>query len=273
MNIGVFDSGFGGIDILRHIVKKLPQYNYIYLGDNARTPYGSRSKATLYKYTTEAVDFLFAHNCPLIIIACNTASAEALPKIQRVHLPKYHPHGKILGVVVPAVETAAAITAHKRVGVIATEGSVASGAFVREFRKINSEIKVFQEACPLLVPIVESGENDKKILQRALRNYLKPLVEEKIDTLILGCTHYSILEEDIRTALKYLRGNGIHIVNEGDIVADKLETYLKKHPEITKILKTQSKRVFYTTDVTDRFRRLGSIFFGNAIKPRKAHLS
>lgn len=272
MNIGVFDSGFGGIDILRYIVKKLPQYNYMYLGDSARTPYGSRSKATLYSYTKEAVDFLFDHDCPLIIIACNTASAEALPKVQRLHLPKFHPGKKILGVVVPAVEAAAEKTANKRVGVIATEGSVFSGAFVREFRKINPDIKVFQQACPLLVPIVESGESDKKIVQRALRNYLKPLVEAKIDTLILGCTHYSILEGDIRTALKYLRANGIHIVNEGDIVAEKLAAYLKKHPEITKKLKKQSKRVFYTTDLTDRFERLGSIFFGEPISPRKARL-
>src|SRR3989344_7327726 len=153
--IGVFDSGFGGISILRSIVKELPNYNYLYLGDTARTPYGTRSKEIVYEFTKQAVDFMFANNCELIIFACNTASSEALRKIQQNYLPKQYPNKKVLGVLIPAVEEAVIKTKNKRIGVIATEGTVKSNSFVDEITKLDPKIKVFQNSCPLLVPIVE----------------------------------------------------------------------------------------------------------------------
>lgn len=155
--IGIFDSGFGGLDILKTIVKKLPKYNYVYLGDSARAPYASRSQDLIYKFTEQAVDFLFKQNCQLIILACNTASSEALRKIQQVYLPKHYPKRRVLGVIIPAVEEAVELTTNNRIGIIGTEGTVSSKAFVREINKLKPEVKVFQKACPLFCPIVEAG--------------------------------------------------------------------------------------------------------------------
>ena len=265
--IGVFDSGFGGIQILKHIVKELPEYNYIYLGDTARVPYGSRSQEVIYNFTTQAVDFLFKKECQLIIFACNTASAKALRKIQREYLPKYYPDKKVLGIIIPAVEEATS-KGHNSIGIIATQGSVSSGTFVNEAKKINSKIKVFQQACPLLVPIVEAGEEKSEIADIMLKKYLKPLLAKKIDALILGCTHYGIMENKIRRII----GKNIEIISEGKIVAGKLKEYLSKHSEIEKMLAKDSKIKFFTTDLTDGFKTLGSKFFGKKIISQKVNL-
>jgi len=266
-SIGVFDSGFGGLQILRHIVKILPQYNYIYLGDTARTPYGSRSQEVVFNFTIQAVDFLFKNNCWLIILACNTASSEALRKIQREYLPKHYPKTKVLGVIIPTAEEAVKM-AKKRVGVIATEGSVASKTFVKELKKLNPHIEVFQQSCPLLVPLVEANEENSPAADLILKNYLQPLIKKDIDTLILGCTHYGILENKIREITK----NKIAIINEGEIVGRKLKDYLKRHPEIEQNLSKESKIKFFTTDLTDKFKDLGSKFFGKKILPEKVTL-
>lgn len=266
-SIGVFDSGFGGIQILKHIVKELPEYDYIYLGDTARVPYGSRSQEVVLDFTTQAVDFLFKKGCQLVIFACNTASSKALRKIQREYLPKKYPEKKVLGVVIPAVEEAVE-KSKGCVGVIATSGSVASGVFVCELKKINKKIKVYQQACPLLVPLVESGEEKSQITDLAIKKYLKPLLGKKIDTLILGCTHYGILENKIRKIV----GKDVKIISEGKIVAKKLREYLSKHSEIEKTLGQNSKMDFFTTDLTDGFKTLGSKFFGKKIKPEKITL-
>jgi glutamate racemase len=268
MNIGVFDSGFGGIDILRYIVEKMPGYTYSYLGDTARTPYGSRSHETVYQYTQQAIDFLIKNESKLIILACNTASAEALRKIQQEYLPKFYPEVRVLGVIIPTAEGAVEKTIRNRIGVIATEGTVASGAFPREIIKLNNKIHVFQQACPLLVPIIESGEKDKEILKVVLTNYVTPLLNKKIDTLILGCTHYGLIEQEINATIEAL-GSSIRIINEGSVVADKLKDYLEKHPEIEKALDTESAVQFYTTDLTDKFKELGSKFFQRKIIPKK----
>lgn len=177
-SIGVFDSGFGGLQILRHIVDALPQYDYIYLGDTARTPYGTRSSQIVYYFTRQAVEFLFKNGCWLIILACNTASCEALRQIQQKYLLCHYPRRRVLGVIIPVAEEAAQKT-KGRVGVIATEGSVRSGAFVREIKKLNPKIKIFQQACPLSVPIVEAGEENSRAAELILKNYLSGLTKKK----------------------------------------------------------------------------------------------
>ncbi len=267
--IGVFDSGFGGLDIMREIVKNLPQYNYIYLGDTARTPYGTRSKETVYNFTEQAVEFLFKNECQLVVLACNTASALALRKIQKEYLPYHYPKRQVLGVIIPVAESAIDKTDNERIGVIATQATVASGAFVRELKKINSKIKVFQKACPLLVPIVETGKQNPEILKIAFKDYLTSLLEKNIDTLILGCTHYGLLENEIKD---FLGKSKIKLIAEGKIVAQKLENYLLRHPEIEKNLSKDSRIEFFTTDLTEKFRILGSEFFGRKIKPKKIKL-
>lgn len=267
-SIGVFDSGFGGLEILRKIVKRLPEYNYIYLGDSARAPYGTRSQDVIYTFTEQAVDFLFKEGCWLIILACNTASSIALRKIQREYLLAHYPNRRVLGVLIPAAEEAVERTKNNRVGVIGTEATVSSGSFERELKKLNPEINVFQKSCPLLVPIVEYGEKDAQVINLVIKNYLKPLLDKNIDTLILGCTHYGLLEEHIRKAV----GKEISLILEGRVVAEKLEDYLNRHPEIESILKKDSKIRFLTTDLTDKFEVLGSQFFGKPIKPVKIRL-
>lgn len=267
-SIGVFDSGFGGLSIMKGIVKKLPEYDFVYLGDTARTPYGNRSQEVIYKFTEQAVNFLFKAGCQLIILACNTASSEALRKIQQEYLPKYHPNKKVLGVVIPAAQIAAKITKNNRIGIIGTESTIASKAFVKELKELNPKIKVFQKACPLLVPIIEAGEKKSLAADLILKEYLEPLANKKIDTLILGCTHYGTLENKIRRVL----GKKIKIVIEGKIVAEKLKDYFKKHPETEEIISKQRKIKFLTTDLSDKFKVLGSKFFGKKILPEKVKL-
>ena len=223
-SIGVFDSGFGGLDILQEVVRKLPEYSYIYLGDTARTPYGTRSQEVIYTFTKQAVDFLFENNCWLVILACNAASSGALRRVQREYLPVHYPQRRVLGVIIPVCEEAIERTKNNRIGVIGTEATVSSSAFERELKKLNPNIEVFQKACPLLVPIVESGEKDSNITELILNNYLRPIIEKNIDTLVLGCTHYGLLEDEIKKVI----GEEIDIVSEGRVVSIKLKEYLIK---------------------------------------------
>lgn len=267
-SIGVFDSGFGGLDIMRGLVKVLPDYDYVYLGDTARVPYGTRSKDIIYSFTKEAVDFLFSKNCELIIFACNTASSDALRLIQKKHLSERYENKKVLGVLIPAAEEACRISKNNKVGVMATASTVASKSFERELKKINPKIKIYQQACPLLVPLVEAGEQNSEITKIILKKYLKPLIAKKIDTLILGCTHYGILEPKI----KKLIGRDVKIISEAKIIGQKLENYLARHPEIETKLGKNKKRSFYSTDLTDNFQKLGSRFFGAEITVKKAAL-
>jgi len=262
--IGVFDSGFGGLHVLRSIARALPQYEYVYLGDTARAPYGDRQQETIYAYTKQAVDFLFDENCGIVILACNTASSEALRKIQQ----EYGAQKKVLGVLIPAAEVATKKTKNRRVGVIATSGTVASEKFVRELTKLDGGVKVFQKACPLLVPLVEAGEQDSPEMDTILERYLRPLLRKHIDTLILGCTHYGILEKKIRAVV----GPDISIISEAKVVPKKLEDYLNRHNEIEEALSKRPTVHFYSTDRTDNFRILGSKLFGRPIKVEKAVL-
>lgn len=262
--IGIFDSGFGGLHVLRSIVKTLPQYDYVYLGDTARTPYGDRPQETILTYTRQAMKFLFSHECEMVVIACNTASSEALRKIQS----EYGAKKKVLGVLIPAAEEAVQKTKNRKIGVIATTSTVASQKFVREIEKLESGVKVFQKACPLLVPLVENGEQNSPETSAILERYLRPLLTKKIDTLILGCTHYGILEKKIRAII----GPDIALISEAKVVPKKLEQYLTKHTEIETTLSKHSTVHFYTTDRTDNFKLLGSTLFGRPIHVEKTVL-
>ena len=268
-SIGIFDSGFGGLDILRGIAQGLPEYDLIYLGDTARVPYGERSKKEIYGFCCEAINFLFGKNCQLIIFACNTASSGALRKIQREYLPEKYPKRKVLGVLIPAAETAVKKTKNKRVGVIGTRRTVRSGAFRRELLKKDPKIEVFQKACPLLVGAVERGEENSKKTEKALKKYLESLISSRVDTLILGCTHYGILENQTRKIL----GRKIKIVNQSKIIAGKLGDYLKRHPEIEERLSRAQKKRFFVTGEKKRFEILGSRFFGEKIRATRIRLA
>jgi glutamate racemase len=263
--IGFFDSGFGGLTVLRRVVEVLPQYDYLYLGDNARAPYGSRSEKVVYEFTREAVADLFRRGCPLIIIACNTSSAKALRRIQQEYLPVTYPDRRVLGVVRPLVEEVADRAFH-RVGLLATEGVVASEAYLREIQKLNASIQVFQKACPLLVPIIEAGEQHWEGAEMIVRRYLEELMTEagSIDALLLACTHYPILYDTIRRNVS----EHVEVLEQGTIVADKLKDYLHRHPETEQRLTRNAMRTFLTTDLTDRFDRLARTFFGGPIHSR-----
>ena len=262
--IGVFDSGFGGLSVLKEIKKKLPAYAYVYLGDSARAPYGNRPLTTVRRFTREGVEFLFNQGCVLVIVACNTASAEALRALQKEYL-KTHPERKVLGVIIPAAEEAVEKTKNKRVGIIGTRGTVTSGTFPKELKKINHSIQVFQQACPLLVPLVERGEHSSSKIIPLLTRYLAPLLRKKIDTLILGCTHYEHLHKDIAM----VAGTSVTLISEGAVIARKLSQYLVRHPEVRKKLLRSSKLVFYTTGDLSLFKKLGSEFFGRKVNARK----
>ena len=259
--IGVFDSGFGGLAVLREFIKLLPDYDYLYLGDNARIPYGTRSDQVVVQFTRQAVDYLFRQGCILIILACHTASAKALRTLQQQYLPLHYPDRRILGVVIPTVEAALARSRGGRIGVIGTEGTVASNSFRIELRKLDPRVQVFQQPCPLLVPIIECGEQEGEVADLMLKKYLTPLLAQRIDTLILGCTHYSILKAKIQQVV-----NGeVEIICSGEVTAEKLQDYLRRHPEIDGRLSRRGTRRYLTTDLTPRFQELASLFMGQPI--------
>lgn len=263
--IGIFDSGFGGLTILKGILKKLPQYDYVYLGDNARVPYGSRSPETTYEFTKQAVNYLMEHGCVLVILACNTASALALRKLQKEWLLKNSPKNRILGVIRPAVEKAGEdFKNNQRIGVLATESTAKSQAFSKELKKISAnrqvKIKVFEQGAPLLVPIIEAGEHNWQGTDLILKKYLNPLLRKKIDILILGCTHYPIVKKKIKKIAK-----NIKLVSEDEIVPDKLADYLERHPEIERRLSKNRRRLYLTTDLNPRVKFLSSLFLGKKI--------
>ncbi len=257
MNIGIFDSGLGGLLITKSLIKKLPQYNYIYLGDTKRVPYGNRSSDTIYEFLKEAVEYLFKNDCKLVIVACNTASAQALRRIQQEFLPYHYPDRRVLGVIIPTCEVAA--SGSKKIGVIATQATVESGAFVVELKKIDRNISIIQRATPLLVPIIE---NDAlKFADIILKEYLKPF-KNKIDTLILGCTHYPILKKEIQKIV----GNKVKVIAQNDLIGAKLKDYLVRHPEIEKLLNKKSKNKFFVTDTTSTMKKNVKKWFGKDAK-------
>lgn len=264
--IGFFDSGFGGLTVLKKVVERLPDYDYLYLGDNARTPYGGRSEAVVYEFTRQAVEFLFRQNCPLIIIACNTASATALRRIQQEYLPVHYPTRRVLGVVRPSVEAVVETTCCRKLGILATEGVVLSGSYRKEIEKMDPSIEVFQQSCPLLVPIIEAGEQNWEGTDLIVARYLKELFDQEhaIDTLLLGCTHYPIVLETIQKHTP----SRVAILEQGPIVAGKLKDYLERHPEIEQKISKKERQVFLTTDTSEKFDRLALRFFGKPVSSR-----
>lgn len=259
--IGIFDSGYGGLTIMKEIIAALPQYDYLYLGDNARTPYGNHSKEVVTKFTEEAIHFLFEKNCRLIIIACYTASALALRELQEKYLrnPKSpYRDRKILGVIRPVVESASETSELGQIGIVATRGTVASHTFEIELKHRKPTLTVIQQACPLLVPLIEESWHKKPEARMILKKYLRPLKSHNIDTLILGCTHYPLMINEF----KGIMGKRVKVLNSGKIVAESLANYLKRHPEIESSLSRDGGRSFYTTDDPERFSEFAKKFGG-----------
>lgn len=262
--IGVFDSGFGGVHVLRGITEALPEYSYLYLGDSARAPYGSRTQDEVYRFTKQGVDFLFAQGATLVVLACNTASSEALRRIQI----EYGEAKKVLGVLIPFAEEAVSRSKGKRIGVLATEGTVRSGAYTRELKKLDPVANVFEQACPALVPLVEAGKQHSSETREAIRACVEPLNEREVDTLVLGCTHYGILLDHIREAV----GPSVDIISECDVMPSRLRAYLTRHPEVERAIARGGGVHFYTTGDVPTFEHLGSIFYGNDISAKRAEL-
>lgn len=264
--IGVFDSGYGGLTVLKEIVKELPQYDYIYLGDNARAPYGTRSFETVYEYTLQCVEQLFSMGCGLVILACNTASAKALRTIQQKDLPIIAPDKRVLGVIRPTTEIVGKYTKTGHVGILGTTGTVTSNSYPIEIEKFYPEFKVHQEACPMWVPLVENNEFENEgadyYIKKNLHNLLSK--DNEIDTIILGCTHYPLLLNKIK---KYLPEH-ITLLLQGEIVAKSLVDYLKRHIEIEQKFTKGGDIAFYTTDSPENFNKAASVFFGKTVKSK-----
>ncbi len=270
--IGVFDSGYGGLTVLKELVKTLPEYDFLYLGDNARTPYGTRSFGVVYEYSLQAVRYLFSQQCPLVIIACNTASAKALKNIQQLDLPTLAPDRRVLGVIRPCVQKVAQITVNGHVGVLGTIGTVVSDSYPIELQKWSGGkvVSTVQEACPMWVPIVENNEINSDgaefFVKRHIYNILQK--DEKLDTLILGCTHYPLLLSLIR---KYIP-NDIAILEQGHIVSEKLIDYLKRHREIDKRISRNGTVVFLTTESAKTFEEKSALFMGQKVTAKTIRL-
>lgn len=264
--IGIFDSGYGGLTVFRSIIEQLPGYDYIYMGDNARAPYGNRSFSTIHQYTWECVQWMFDQGCPLVILACNTASAKALRTIQQQDLKQINdPSKRVLGVIRPTAEVIGDYTKTKEIGVLGTKGTVQSGSYLLEIQNFFPDIKVYQQACPLWVPLIENGEYDKPGADFFVQLYLDQIMAQSpnIDTILLACTHYPIIQEKIKAHLP----EGINVIGQGDIVAKSLVSYLNRHPEIEQKLSRNGQNKFYTTtDDTADFDHHASLFFSAPVK-------
>lgn len=263
--IGIFDSGYGGLTVFRSIADQLPGFDYIYLGDNARAPYGNRSFNTIHEYTWECVQILFKMGCPLVILACNTASAKALRTIQQKDLFNEDPTKRVLGVIRPTAEVIGNYTQTKQIGVLGTKGTVQSESYLIEINHFFPDVKVYQQACPLWVPLVENGEHNQPGADYFVKKYLDQVLakSDQIDTLLLACTHYPLLQEKISAYLP----KHIKVVPQGDIVAASLKGYLHRHPEMEqKLTRNGTQQFFTTSDDTADFDHHASMFFSEPVK-------
>lgn len=268
--IGVFDSGYGGLTVLSEIMKRLPQYDYLYLGDNARAPYGTRSFEVVYEYTLEAVKELFSRGCELVILACNTASAKALRTIQQNDLPKIDPNKRVLGVIRPSAEVVGSLSKNGHIGVLATEGTVKSESYVLELHKFFPKVKVTQHACPIWVPLIENHKHETEAGKLFIQDDVQKLMEmdPQIDVVILGCTHYPIIGEFIESILP----SEVQVVAQGAIVAEKLEIYLQNHPEIESKCTKGCSVEFFTSENTEVFDMKAESFIGFEVRSQHVHL-
>lgn len=261
--IGVFDSGYGGLTILDKIREVLPEYDYIYLGDNARAPYGTRSFEVVYEFTRQAVNKLFDMGCHLVILACNTASAKALRSIQMNDLPQIDPARRVLGVIRPTVECVGEISKNQHIGVLATAGTIKSESYPLEIHKLFPEIQVSGTACPMWVSLVENNESQDEGADYFIRKYIDQLLSKdpQIDTVILGCTHFPILLPKIR---QYIPDH-ISVIAQGEYVAESLKDYLKRHPEMDAKCTKNGDCQFYTTEAEEKFSESASTFLKQQI--------
>lgn len=268
--IGVFDSGYGGLTIYSEIQKLLPEYDYLYLGDNARTPYGTRSFDVVYEFTRQAVCYLFQQGCQLVILACNTASAKALRTIQQVDIPSLDPRRRVLGIIRPTVENVGDLTVSRHVGVLATEGTIKSLSYPLEIRKLFPDIEVTGEACPMWVPLVETGEHKSDGADYFVKRHIDNLFsrDPEIDTLILGCTHYPLLIDKINQYIP----EGVRIVTQGAAVAESLKNYLRRHPQMEALCTKGGTTTFCTTEAGGKFGDRASLFLEHPIEVRNVTL-
>lgn len=266
MKIGFFDSGYGGLTILRKVRALLPEYDYIYFGDNARAPYGTRSFEVVYHYTLEAVEYLQGLGCDLIILACNTASAKALRSIQQNDLPRLGMDKRVLGVVRPTVEKVWELTRTRKVGILATEGTVASRSYSIEISKLAPDIEVFEQACPMWVPLIENGEWESEGADYFIRKYVDQLMNQcgEIDTIVLGCTHYPIIKDKIEAMLP----EGINVVEQGEIVAESLKDYLRRHTEMEQKCDKGGTITYLTSERAEKFAQAASKLIGEKLKAK-----
>lgn len=270
--IGVFDSGYGGLTILKEIRALLPQYDYLYLGDNARSPYGTRSFDIINEFTTESVRYLWSNNSALTILACNTASAKALRQIQQKVLPiSEDPSRRVLGVIRPTAEMLENMTKTGHIAILATPGTVSSNSYLVETNKLSPNIKVNQIACPMWVPIVENGEATGDGADYFVKKHIDQALEmdKDIDVIVLACTHYPILEPKIR---KYLPAN-IKLVSQGQLIANSLKDYLERHPEMEQRLSKGATIMYQTTECSDKFSQLASIFIDDKVDAKRIKLN
>ncbi len=268
--IGVFDSGYGGLTILKEIRKELPQYDYIYLGDNARAPYGTRSFDVVYKFTLQAVEKLFSMGCHLVILACNTASAKALRNIQQKNLPLIDNERRVLGVIRPTVEILNDITKSNHIGIFATSGTVLSNSYPLEIQKIAPHIQVSSEACPMWVSLVENGEINNEGTDYFVKKHTDIIMskDSKIDTILLGCTHYPLLRDKI----EQFTPHNVKIVSQGEYVAKSLKDYLHRHPEMNNKCTRNSSCNYYTTESPSKFQDSASLFLNEEIDVKQVEL-
>jgi len=261
--IGIFDSGYGGLTVLKEICRVLPEYDYIYLGDNARNPYGTRSFEAVYQFTLECVNKLFSMGCQLVILACNTASAKALRTIQQKDLPKMDPNRRVLGVIRPTAEVVGNYSKTRHIGVLGTPGTIKSESYVLEIAKFFPDLHVYQQACPMWVPLIENNEHLSPGANYFVEKYLDELLSQdaNIDTVILGCTHYPLLLDKIHQFLPPT----IQVISQGAIVAMSLKDYLFRHPEMEERCSKASSNRFLTTDSAETFNSNASVFFGREV--------
>lgn len=262
--IGVFDSGYGGLTVLSDIRERLPEYDFMYLGDNARAPYGTRSYEVVYKYTLEAVNELFSRGCSLVILACNTASAKALKTIQQNDLPNIDADKRVLGVIRPTTEIIGDLTQSGHVGILATQGTVLSESYVIELAKYSPQTKVVQHACPMWVPLIENNRHDSVAGKAFVKEDVEALLkmDPDIDVIVLACTHYPILKEYIQSIVP----SSVQVISQGKIVAEKLENYLSRHKEIDDKCSKAGHIDFLTTEKAIEFDKNASVFFGEEVK-------
>ena len=268
--IGIFDSGYGGLTILDSIRRRLPQYDYLYLGDNARAPYGPRSFDVVYEFTRQAVEHLFQEGCHLVVLACNTASAKALRTIQQQDLPRWDSGRRVLGIIRPTAEVIGSLTQSRHVGVLATEGTIKSQSYNLEIQKLHPAIVVTGVACPLWVPIVEAGEAQSPGADYFVKKYLDELMERDplIDAVILGCTHYPLLLQKIRM---YAPAH-VKIIPQGDYVASSLSNYLQRHPEMEQYCSKTGITRYLTTENPIVFSQQARHFMGQPVDASQTKL-